>query len=317
MNGPLPCSILVATRNRARSLRALLRSLDQLDPPAVPFDITVVDNGSTDDTPAVLNRWREERPAQRRVATVPIPGKSRALNAVIPTSRGEWLLFLDDDVTVLPDYLNEMWAYCSSTDCAAVQGSVLLPGDALANPQIRSLITQYPSMLPRVEHPADAAITKLVSANIAMRRTIMLQVGLFDERLGPGASGFADDFELTDRIVAAGGRLGYAARAKVIHEVDASRLTRQAYLTRARKLGHGDYITKNFPGWSWVTPRLVVAGVRLLLTKLGGTSRQRVRALGRWHRYRGVLESIRLADAGFAPTGTRTSQTRPHCARPQ
>ena len=78
-------SVIVPTRNRARSLRLLLESFDKLVPPPVPFEIVIADNGSDDETPRLLAQWRAAGP-HRNVVRVMEPGKSRAVNAAIAAS---------------------------------------------------------------------------------------------------------------------------------------------------------------------------------------------------------------------------------------
>jgi len=285
-------SILVATRNRAGSLRALLASLDRLSPPPVPSEVISADNGSADDTPAILKTWCSAAPG-RRVVRVEQPGKARALNAAVRVATGQWLVFLDDDVVVAPDYLTEVWRFCERSDCAAAQGTILWPPAATADPSIVAKLRLFPDMVPQVNRPADWRPRNLVGANMVVRREMLMKVGGFDERLGPGAAGFGEDDDLTARILTAGGKLGYMAAAKVVHEIDPTRLHQAAYLERARKLGVGDYLRKHPPVGTWIVPRLAVTGLRVVATTVCGMRHARQRALGRWHRYCGMLETAR------------------------
>jgi GT2 family glycosyltransferase len=54
-------------------------------------------------------------------------------------------------------------------------------------------------------------------ANMAFRRSVFERVGLFDERLGAGASGCSEDSELWYRLIAAGGACLFEPRAVVMH----------------------------------------------------------------------------------------------------
>jgi glycosyltransferase involved in cell wall biosynthesis len=93
----ISASVVVCTRNRCALLQACLASLDEqtLD----RLEVVVVDNGSTDATPAKLDEWR--RAAQYRVvANEPVAGLSRSRNRGLETARGDLVLFLDDDAVV-------------------------------------------------------------------------------------------------------------------------------------------------------------------------------------------------------------------------
>jgi glycosyltransferase involved in cell wall biosynthesis len=93
------CSVVVATRNRSSNLRRLLEGLvQQAAPPA--FEVVVADNGSLDDTPAVIDSFRSE--LALRSVRVPEPGKGRALNAALALAQGEIIVFTDDDVVPEP-----------------------------------------------------------------------------------------------------------------------------------------------------------------------------------------------------------------------
>ncbi len=285
-------SLVVTTRNRARSLAALLKRLDALTAPPVGYEIIVADNGSTDETPQLLAEWSAVSES-RLVIRVEKPGKSRAANAAVRMTRGEWVVFLDDDVTVEPDYLLRVWDCCRQSDCDALQGPVGLPREATTDPKLQALLECYPEMLPQVECQNDKSPDKLVSANMAVRRDMLVKVGLFDERLGPGASGFGEDHDLADKILAVGGRLGYMPEAQALHEINMTRLTPSAYVARNRKLGRGDYIQKRPDVFTWILPRLMVTGLRLTLTAACGMRCERQRAWGRFQRYVGMLQEAR------------------------
>src|SRR3954462_13260560 len=98
-------SVVIATRNRADSLRRLLPRLQALSP-ALAWERVIADNGSTDETAAVLAT------AGNKVRTVfePKRGKSRALNRALGVARGELLVFPDDDVEPLAAWLDELAA---------------------------------------------------------------------------------------------------------------------------------------------------------------------------------------------------------------
>jgi glycosyltransferase involved in cell wall biosynthesis len=95
---------VVCTRDRARSLEQTLASLERIVVPQdQPWELVVVDNGSRDETPAVLRRMSGRLPVQ--AVREPRVGLSAARNTAVRTARGELLLFTDDDVHVHRDWL--------------------------------------------------------------------------------------------------------------------------------------------------------------------------------------------------------------------
>jgi len=96
-------SVVVPARNEEACLAACLASLAAQQ--AVPFEIIVVDDGSTDRTAAIARSF----PGVKVPAAGPLPegwsGKSAALNTGVQHARGEWLLFTDADTVHLPGSL--------------------------------------------------------------------------------------------------------------------------------------------------------------------------------------------------------------------
>jgi len=298
-------SVIVPTRNRARSLRALLTSLEQLKRPPVPYEIVIADNGSSDETPRILGEWRAAAPA-RVVVRVNEQGKSRALNAAIAASRGQLLAFLDDDVEVDPAWLAEVWDYFTRHDCVAAQGSVLWPPEATRDPELFALLDRYRTIV-HLDLEPDAPRTKLTGANMAVRRHTLGVVGVFNEKLGPGAAGLSEDNELSDRIRAHGGRIGYMSRARVVHEIDRSRLTEEYFREYHRRQGRSRFAYKHNRIATSILPNLLKAMLNYAAYTLSGNVRKQYRAKGRYYHYREMLELALRQRTARRPAHLRTS----------
>jgi glycosyltransferase involved in cell wall biosynthesis len=91
-------SVVIATKDRAAFLGCALDSLAlQCDAP--PFEVIVADNGSTDETAALVEHRRAAgTPFKLTRLFVPEPNRGKARNAGIDAARGEIVLFIDDDV---------------------------------------------------------------------------------------------------------------------------------------------------------------------------------------------------------------------------
>ena len=100
-------SVIICTRNRAESPARTLISISSCNPPPnVRAEIVVVENGSTDNTPSVIERFTDATIPVRRVAE-PVAGQTRARNRGIASTEGEVLLWTDDDVVVVADPVSE------------------------------------------------------------------------------------------------------------------------------------------------------------------------------------------------------------------
>ena len=97
-------SVVIPTRNRAALLEESLASLAAQEDVGGRFEVIVVDDGSTDDTPAVCRRWSERLPLVHLES--PAAGISAAKNLGIDASAAPLLFFFDDDDVAAPDLLS-------------------------------------------------------------------------------------------------------------------------------------------------------------------------------------------------------------------
>jgi len=114
-------SIVVPTRNRAVLLGRLLRQLTNLEP-GPSYEIIVVDEGSSDDTPALLDRFAADHGV--RVVRHDDPrGLPGARNAGTAAARGRYVAWIDDDDLTAPDRLRRQHEALTTTgrrwSCAA------------------------------------------------------------------------------------------------------------------------------------------------------------------------------------------------------
>ncbi|MCC6767007.1 MAG: glycosyltransferase family 2 protein [Deltaproteobacteria bacterium] len=295
-------AILVATRDREPHLRRLLASVVAL----AGFDrvrpaVVVVDDGSTDGTAALARATAAAHPTVRHLA-VPAGGKSRALNVAIRRTAAERYAFVDDDVALDPQWLVAIEAYGARHPAfAAAQGTIRIAPEAEAQPSVVAAIERWHT-IPRCDYgPTAVEAPSLIGANMLIARRTFARVGLFDERLGPGAAGASEDTELALRIRAAGERIGYVADAIAYHAVEPDRLGpayfRALHEARGRSRVHYKFDAHRSPlaVALRVFPDAARAAVGVALTSLGGRGEPHRRALARWYHYRAMLAAGRGA----------------------
>ncbi|MEV4744286.1 glycosyltransferase [Streptomyces sp. NPDC049555] len=202
MNTPRPCryAVVIPTVGRPCLADCLAALAAAAGPP--PDEVVVVDDrpGARHAHPPLpLEALGALRPLARTVAGGG-RGPAAARNTGWRTATCPWVVFLDDDVRVGPD-----WAFALATDlgCAApgvggVQGVIEVPLPAGRAPTDWERCT------------AGLAKARWATADMAYRRRVLSAVGGFDERF-PRA--FREDADLALRVLAAGWLLEQGARS--------------------------------------------------------------------------------------------------------
>ncbi|MGD0073747.1 MAG: glycosyltransferase [Candidatus Binataceae bacterium] len=262
----MPTSIIIATHARPAPLARLLESLKpQIDP--ARHQILIADNGTAE--PALIPD------AIGPVVHIhdPQPGKCRVQNRAIAEARGEIIVCLDDDLTVAPCYVAAVERFFADhPEFAAMKGRVIpaANADAAAGANARYLD------LPIVDHGEHVIeVRGVLGANMAFRASALAKVGLFDERLGPGAAGHEEETEMSARLRRAGFRIGYAPEALVYHDVDPSRADRARFIRIARERGRCRMIHERH-SLITLTVAQVTAALRLFVARLLNASPNRI-----------------------------------------
>jgi chlorobactene glucosyltransferase len=107
--GPYPLiSVIVPARNEARNIRRCIEALLSQDYPN--FELSVLDDHSTDDTPRILAEMSQSDHRLRVLHGADLPegwaGKPHALAQAAAQSKGEWLCFIDADTFAHPKLLS-------------------------------------------------------------------------------------------------------------------------------------------------------------------------------------------------------------------
>jgi glycosyltransferase involved in cell wall biosynthesis len=230
-------SVVVATLNRSHYLRRCLAALTRQSAPVDGFEVVVVDNGSTDDTPAVVGEFRGHA---RNVSYVreDRTGLSAARNCGVRESRAEIVAFTDDDAVPDPDWVERIAGrYTTLGADVAVLGGDVRPiweaprPDWLTNDLLRPLsagLLWSPTARPLRNQEW------LVEVNIAYRKSRLLEFGGFAEQLGRVGNTLLSCEGCVNLLMArAGLHAYYDPEILVGHHIHASRLTRGWFRRRS------------------------------------------------------------------------------------
>ncbi len=193
-------SLLVAAKNEERVVAGLVDSLCQLDYPSDHYDLWVIDDNSDDQTGPILDRLQAQYPqlnVVHRDANA-IGGKSGALNAVWPRTKGEVLAVFDADAQVPSDLLRQVVPLLAQSHQATPVGAVQVR-KAVANADVNvwtrgqqaemALDSYY-----QQQRSALGGIGELRGNGQFIRRDAIAQCGGWNEAT------ITDDLDLTLRL---------------------------------------------------------------------------------------------------------------------
>lgn len=239
-------SLVIATYNRGAKLCVTLDSLLEQTLPQELWEVVVVDNNSADDTAARFAAYMKLHPSlDARMVRENRQGVSCARNRGIEESHGEMIVVIDDDETVVPEFLEQYYnLFTRRTEVAAAGGRIL--------PRFEG---RLPRWMSRYTERAIAGTVDLGDrirefpegkffggGNHGFRRSVTARYGGYDPSLGrTGATLLAgEEKEFCMRLRKCGERVEYLPGALIYHWVDTERLTRTYFTKLCRNLGRSE-----------------------------------------------------------------------------
>jgi N-acetylglucosaminyl-diphospho-decaprenol L-rhamnosyltransferase len=229
-------TVLISTYNRSDALRATLEALAAQDVPADAYEVVVVDDGSTDDTAALLSAAR----LGCRLRTVVLErnrGVAAGRNAGIRLGGGRHLILLSDDMLVSPSFIARV------TETLDAHPGTWIGGAFEQLPALRA--TAFGRYLDGLERGFDAArqgrplpggLVELRSPSarcLALPRADLERIGLFDERFRVTC----EDQDLCRRAAREGIRFALDPTISCLHNDASAEIARYC---RFQRLGAAD-----------------------------------------------------------------------------
>ena len=237
--------LVVAARDEEAVIGRLVERLAQLTYPQERMRLWVIDDGSEDRTPEVLEAYQRRYPQlqvlhRNREAG---GGKSGALNALLPQLQGRWLLVLDADAQLQPDGLQRLVAFAEDGGWSAVQ-----PRKAVVNGD-QNWLTRAQAM----EMALDAVIQqgRLCSGGVVELRgngqLLQRQAVLACDGFNEGT--VTDDLDLSFRLLVEGQSVGVLWNPPIQEEA----VTGLAGLWRQRQRWAEGGLQRFFDYWPQLT----------------------------------------------------------------
>ena len=212
-------SVIIPTRQRRELLRRALASLAVQTAPVEAYEVVVAVDGATDGTREMLATF--SAPYELRAAnSAHRGGRAAACNAALELTKGDVVIILDDDMQVVPQFVDRHRRHHPPGSRLCVLGSVpvtLNGSSPLAARYVKAKFDAHLSRLADPEHvyqPRD-----FYSGNASLRSEVLLEVGGYDDSFTDYGN---EDVELWARLRAADVTFRFDAEALALQEYDKS-----------------------------------------------------------------------------------------------
>ena len=239
-------SLVIATYNRGAKLCTTLDSLLMQTLPQEQWEVVVVNNNSTDDTAARFADYVAAHPQlDARMVLETEQGVSAARNRGIAESRGEYIVVIDDDERVVPEFLERYYSLFESHPEVGAAGGRILPGFESVPPRWMSKYTErtIAGTLDLGDRMREFPEGKFFGGgNHGYRRAVVGRYGGYDTSLGRtgGVLLAGEEKEFYGRLRAGGERIVYLPDAVIYHLVEPERLTRGYFVKLCRNIGRSE-----------------------------------------------------------------------------
>ena len=228
-------TLAICTKNKTEHFAECIKSITANS--YSPFELLIVDSSSKEKSEIIKGMTTEFGGIYLRQEK---EGLSCARNLAISASKGEIVIFTDDDCIVSPDFIWQHVTCYTLLQVACVTGRVLNPNPedshfeefmsqdkgagkkifSLENKNIKEVLKAVPNIKQHGALKESAPIPWCLGSgnNMSFRRDVFSKIGLFDEALGAGtlAKG-GEDLDIFFRLICYGFLVEYNSQAIVNH----------------------------------------------------------------------------------------------------
>ena len=224
-------SVIICTYNRDKYIYNVLKSLALGTLEHSAYEIILVDNNCTDNTRSEVDHFCNVFPqVTLRYFVETNQGLSHARNRGIRESKGDILVYVDDDATVNPDYLKTYADWFESHPETDAAGGPIIPHyETGSEPKwmtyfIKRLLTGYlyfgdkAKPFPGQNYPGGG--------NAAYRSRVFEKVGLYNVELGRNGDslGGGEEKDIFDKMKREGMQFVYLPQAILYHSIPGYKL---------------------------------------------------------------------------------------------
>ena len=317
---PPRISVVMPTHNRGKLLPSILRGLAAQTVPPSDYEVILVADGCTDDTPAVVASVRPVLGYRLHFLEQPGKGAAAARNRGVEQAMAPLILFLDDDMDPAPTLIEAHLSEHAANPGSLVLGYFPIPFAPVKHDAFARLARDWwdEGFAARRQPGYRFGFRDFCTGNISLSAELFRTAGGFYQRI-EGAGG--EDWELGYRLLLRGARFRFAQRALSLHQ-DFNSLERALRRSRAEGLAHAHIVRRHVelawcfnlhrlsqlqrspfnPLWrfAWKHPTAADFGARILKTAALAAQRLGLESLMyRLHRILAGHAYWRGAHAGF------------------
>ncbi len=252
-------AIVIVSYNACADLARTLESLAQA-PPALTHEVIVVDNASTDGSPAMV---REHWPRVRLIVAAGNLGFARANNLGIRATDSDLVLLLNSDTVVPPGAIDRLAADLRAHPEAAIAGPRLVDAEGRAEISFGRMISPLNELRQKVVGrlyewgfgPARRAVSHKLSrpqivdwvsgACLLVHRADAEAAGLLDERFFL----YTEDVDFCASVRARGRLVRFTPTSEIVHLRGRSRRHDPGAASAAYRRSQLAFYAKHHPGW--------------------------------------------------------------------
>lgn len=194
-------TVQLCTFNRAALLERVLDACFEQSAPSDAYEVVLVNDGSSDDTPGVIERAQARATCAFHVVNQKNSGLAKGRNAGIARASGERIIFIDDDVLPLPNFVEEHLRSHREHPLAIVRGGAIN-------------VESFDDLPPPVWRAKDYSANFFWTTNVSVPLATIRAIGGFNETFSEYGW---EDIDVGLRLRFGGVKAVFNKRALVYH----------------------------------------------------------------------------------------------------